>query len=113
MKCATMFIMNSQKETLAKENIAWTTLFFATVILLLVVIVMIPATFISVAFFDSALLLGGIISVVAFIASLFGFVLFEEKVFPTPEYVSRTVVNPPTDPHENDIFYPRQPRIFH
>lgn len=108
-----MFIMNSQKETLKKENIAWTALFFATVILLIVVIVMIPATFISVAFFDSSLLLGGIVSVIAFIASLAGFVLFEEKRFPKPEHVSRVVVNPPKDPHENDIFYPRAPRIFH
>lgn len=107
-----MCIMNSQKETLKKKNIAWTALFFTTVILLLVVIVMIPATFISVAFFDSAFLLGGIISVIAFVASLAGFVLFEEKCFPKPANVSRVVVEPPKDPHENDIFYPRSPRIF-
>lgn len=99
--------MNSQKETLIKENIAWTALFFTTVILLLVVIVMIPATFISVAFFDSSFLIGGVISVIAFILSLAGFILFEENCFPKPEHVSRVVVNPPKDPHENDIFYPR------
>lgn len=104
--------MNS-KENTSNPYIAWTALLYGSVISLASAIVMVPISLISVLFFDSSLLIFGVLSIIATVVFILSFVLYEDRAFPHQRIVARAVAEIPKDPHENDILYPRQPRIFH